>query len=298
MVHGVSSALVAPIAFAYIGDITPQSEEGKYMSIINLATFVGMGIGPYLGGKLADTYGIRSAFLAMFSLGTLSSLLVLLLLPDLRGKRADHIKPTPFRKIIANDMVKGLMTIYSGSAVRRAILMAFLPIFASYVGLSKTHMGVMISVFVVTAAVVQYPAGLLADKFRKSTIIMIGELGAIFCFALFPLVKSFGQLLAVGITAGLAGGIAMPSILAMNAEIGLEYGMASMMGLSDASMGFGMLFGALTGGLVMNAVGVRAVFYYGICASLAGVSAFTFFTRRWRRLQSIPGAEQLRQETV
>jgi MFS family permease len=286
MVHGMSSALVVPIAFAYIGDLTPQHEEGKYMSVINLSTFVGMGIGPFLGGKLADMYGIRSAFWAMFALGLLSALLVLFLLPDLRqNKTRDFVKPAPFREMFSNDMVKGIITIRAGSAVRHAIIMAFLPIFAAYIGLSKTHMGTMISVFVITAALVQYPAGLLADRYSKPLIMVIGEIAAVGCFAFFPLVTSFPQLLAVGIAAGLAGGIAMPSILAINAEIGRQYGMASMMGLVDASMGFGMLFGSLTCGIVMDAAGVQAIFYYGVIAGLIGVSAFAFFLRRHGRAQ-------------
>jgi len=286
MVHGMSSALVVPIAFAYIGDITPKSEEGRYMSVINLSTFVGMGIGPYLGGRLSDAYGIRSAFWAMFALGLIASILVLFLLPDLRRRKTGEIfSPPPLREILSNNMVKGLLIIRAGSAVRRAIIMAFLPIFAAYIGLSKTHMGTMISVFVITAAVVQYPSGILADRRNKFVIVMFGELAAICCFAFFPLVHSFPQLLLVGVTAGLAGGCAMPSILALNAEIGREYGMASMMGFVDAAMGFGMLFGSLTSGLVMDAVGIKGVFYYGIIIGLIGLSVFAVVTKEQRRAQ-------------
>jgi DHA1 family multidrug resistance protein-like MFS transporter len=280
MLHGMSSALVVPIAFAYIGDITPQHEEGKYMSIINLSTFVGMGIGPYLGGKLADAYGIRSAFWAMFGLGVLSAALVLFLLPDMRrDKTIAALRPPPFREMLSNDLVKGLVAVRAGSAVRR--------VFAAFIGLSKTHMGTIISVFVVTAAIVQYPAGMLADRYNKYGIVFIGEIVAILSFAFFPIVRSFEQLMMVGVVAGLAGGMAMPSMLAINAEIGREYGMASMMGLVDAAMGFGMLFGSLTSGVVMDAAGVEAVFYYGICAGIAGLVAFTFFVRRQRRLQRV-----------
>ncbi len=284
MLHGLSSALVVPIAFAYIGDITPKSEEGKYMSIINSSTFVGMGVGPYLGGKLADAYGIHSAFWTLFGLGILCAALVLMLLPDLKREKKEAIlAQRSFRDMMRNDMVKGLITIRAGSAVRRAIIMAFLPVFAAYIGLSKTHMGTMISVFVITAAVVQYPAGVLADRFSRSRIVTVGELISIGCFAFFPVAKNFPQLLVVGIAAGLAGGVAMPSILAMNAEIGREYGMASMMGLFDAAMGFGMLFGALTAGIIVDIAGLTSVFYYGIAAGLVGLACFIFFSRRAQR---------------
>jgi predicted MFS family arabinose efflux permease len=77
----------------------------------------------------------------------------------------------------------------------------------------------------------------------------------------------------------------MPSILALNAEIGREYGMASMMGFVDAAMGFGMLFGSLTSGLVMDAVGIKGVFYYGIIIGLIGLSVFAVVTKEQRRAQ-------------
>jgi predicted MFS family arabinose efflux permease len=76
-----------------------------------------------------------------------------------------------------------------------------------------------------------------------------------------------------------------PSILAINTEIGREYGMASMMGLFDAATGFGMLFGSLTAGLVMDAAGVKAVFYYGICAGIAGLILLALFVKKRRRSQ-------------
>ncbi|NQU08615.1 MAG: MFS transporter [Candidatus Abyssubacteria bacterium] len=284
LAHGATSALVIPIAFAYIGDITPEQEEGKYMSIVNLAIFVGMGIGPFLGGHLADAYGIRSAFWALFGFGTIASLLVIFLLPDIHARKSEfsgHLPP--LRGILSDPLVGGLLTIRAGSAVRRAVVMAFLPVFADYIGLKSTHMGTMISAFIIAAALMQYPAGILADKYDRIRIVVLGEILATICFAFFPLVKSFPQLLAVGLAAGTAGGLAMPSILAINTEVGRKYGMAWMMGLFDAAMGFGMLFGALTAGAVMDAMGIRTVFYYGVFMGVAAIVAFAVLARRQHR---------------
>ncbi len=281
--HGATSALVIPIAFAYIGDITPEKEEGRYMSLINLAIFVGMGIGPFAGGRLADAYGIRSAFVALFGFGAFAAVVVLVLLPDLRTKRSEQkTKLPPMREMLSNRLVGGLLTIRAGSAVRRAIVMAFLPVFADYIGLTKTHMGTMISVFIIAAGVMQYPAGLLADRFSRIKIIFFGEILATICFAFFPIVRSFPHLLIVGAVAGVAGGLSMPAVLAINAEIGRDYGMASMMGLFDAAMGFGMLFGAITAGLVVSFTNIQTVFYYGVFMGVVALVAFALLARKNR----------------
>jgi MFS family permease len=290
LAHGFSSALVVPIAFAYVGDVTPPQAEGRYMSIMNLAIFIGMGIGPLMGGHLADAYGIHTAFWALFGFGVIAAALVLVLLPDVRKERSPEDGPPPaFRRILSNDLVRGLMIIRAGSAVRRAIVMAFLPVFTDYIGLTKTHMGAMISVYIVTAAIVQYPSGILADRFNRIRIVIIGEILAAVCFAFFPMVRNFSQLLAVGAVAGLVSGLSLPSVLAINTEVGRTYGMASMMGLYDAAMGFGMLFGSLTAGAVMDAAGVRAIFYYGVLIGIAGVFVFVLFARRSRNGGAIPG---------
>ncbi|MBI4831706.1 MAG: MFS transporter [Candidatus Lindowbacteria bacterium] len=287
MAHGFSSALVVPIAFAYVGDLTPEKKEGRYMTVINYATFIGMAIGPFMGGRLADAYGIRSAFWALFGFGVLASTMVLLLLPDFGSRRPAEKSPLPgFRRMLSDDLVRGLLTIRAGSAARQAIVMAFLPVFAKYIGLTPTHMGALISVFIVTAAVVLYPSGILADRFDKTRIIIIGETFATICFGIFPFVKTFPQLVAGAIAAGMAGGLSMPSLLAINAEIGRDYGMASMMGLYDAAMGFGMLFATLTAGVVMDLFGVHAVFYYIVFLGLAGIGAFSFL----RKQQRIPAS--------
>jgi predicted MFS family arabinose efflux permease len=86
----------------------------------------------------------------------------------------------------------------------------------------------------------------------------------------------------------------MPAVLAINTEVGRDYGMALMMGLCDAAMGFGMLFGALTAGAVMELTGIRAVFYYGVFMGVVAIVAFALLARRHRRDPAGFGAELAR----
>ena len=63
--HGVASAMVIPIAQAYIGDLFPKGREGAYMNLFSMSMFLGMGAGPFLGGFLADTFYMDAGFYAM-----------------------------------------------------------------------------------------------------------------------------------------------------------------------------------------------------------------------------------------
>jgi len=53
LIQGVAGAMIIPIAMAYISDLSPEGEEGKWMGYANAAFFSGFGIGPLLGGTLA-----------------------------------------------------------------------------------------------------------------------------------------------------------------------------------------------------------------------------------------------------
>jgi DHA1 family multidrug resistance protein-like MFS transporter len=59
ILHGIGSAMIVPIVMAYIGDMAPQGQEGKYMGMLNIAIFAGIGVGPVLGGLFLDTMGIN-----------------------------------------------------------------------------------------------------------------------------------------------------------------------------------------------------------------------------------------------
>ena len=44
--HGVGSAMIVPVAMAYVSDMAPFGQEGRYMGMLNIAIFIGIGGGP------------------------------------------------------------------------------------------------------------------------------------------------------------------------------------------------------------------------------------------------------------
>ena len=60
--QGIAGGMIIPIARAYIGDLAPEGEEGKWMGYSNAAFFAGFGVGPLLGGVLAERFLHRCCF--------------------------------------------------------------------------------------------------------------------------------------------------------------------------------------------------------------------------------------------
>ncbi|MBI4639059.1 MAG: MFS transporter [Candidatus Tectomicrobia bacterium] len=63
-IHGIATAMVMPVAIAYIGEMTPKGREGAYTSIFNISFMIGWGVGPMLAGFLWEPEdllrGVRS----------------------------------------------------------------------------------------------------------------------------------------------------------------------------------------------------------------------------------------------
>jgi multidrug resistance protein len=128
--QGAASAMVLPIAQAYIGDITPEGEEGKWMGIFNATLITGFGFGPLLGGVIADHFGMNTAFYTMGVLNLVSFLAVTIFLPEIVPRRKTAVQFS-FRGITASKITRGVFSYQVGASANRGNMTAFLPVFAS-----------------------------------------------------------------------------------------------------------------------------------------------------------------------
>ena len=62
ILQGFCSAMIVPIAQAYVGEITPPDKEGSYMGQFNVAIFFGFGFGPLLGGGTSPGSGLPTIY--------------------------------------------------------------------------------------------------------------------------------------------------------------------------------------------------------------------------------------------
>ena len=63
--QGVASAMILPVAQAYVGMLTPKNREGFTMGLFNVSLYGGLSVGPVLGGMVKDWFGFRISFLSM-----------------------------------------------------------------------------------------------------------------------------------------------------------------------------------------------------------------------------------------
>jgi DHA1 family multidrug resistance protein-like MFS transporter len=87
-IQGLGATAHLPIAQAYLGDITPEGGEGRWMGYFNAVMFAGLGAGPLLGGLIADAYSIPTTFLLMAILNFLGLVATMIYLKEMPRKVA------------------------------------------------------------------------------------------------------------------------------------------------------------------------------------------------------------------
>jgi len=284
LIHGLASALVLPIATAYIGDLAKKAGEGRAMGTFNLALFSGFGFGPLMGGMLHDWLSFSAAFLAMGLLSLVSFLLVWIALPE--SPRALGISPRQpeslphFKDILKNDALQAVLSYRFLHSIGRGAISAFLPLFAAQtLGLSTSVIGLVISFQILSASALQYPMGVLADKVSRRFLVMIGSLGAAPLLMLIPHTHNFTGLFLVAIMSGVMSSFSFPASTAMAVEKGRSLGMGSVMGFFSTAMDWGLMIGPLIAGVIYDYLDLSRVFYFGGSMELVGVLAFAFLTR-------------------
>ncbi len=265
--HGVGSAMIVPVAMAYVGDHAQVGSEGRYMGLLNIAIFTGIGGGPLLGGLFTDLWGMASAFYAMAALSMLAWFLVLVQIPA--------VAPTPSTKPVRNIGVYKSLRIMLASRRTVGILlarlstmiimvptMAFLPLLMhSLFAASALQIGVVITVRTLVNAVLQFPCGRLADRFDKVLLLRLGALVISTVMCLVPLAGSFSTLLILFAILGCGEALIWPTLGALATEEGRLYGQGNMMGVFNLAMSAGVFSGALGAGFSTDFFGLHWSFF-------------------------------------
>ena len=280
LLHGIAAGMIMPIAQAYIGDISPEGEEGKWMGYFNAAFFTGFGFGPLIGGTLTEHLGMTIAFSTMSGLNLLAFLVVILFLPEIRQRKMAASSHPSFREMSASGMVRGLFSFRLAFSLGRGAFACFLPIFAGiYLGLSPTLIGVLLAVNILLMSLLQVYGGNIADRFNRKALIIVGCLINLTYLAMIPLGGNFWQLLGICALGGLGGAIAMPAASALTVEEGRRFGMGATMGAFAMAFSIGMAVGPLLSGVIADLVSINSVFYFGAIMGLIGTGLFVWFTR-------------------
>ena len=283
-VQGIASAMIMPVAQAYVGDITPAGHEGFSMGLFHMSVFCGLSIGPLAGGAIKDWVSLDTAFGAMGALALVGFFVSMAFLPPRREETAvtRSAQPLAWRWLLTDRVLAGLFFFRLAYTAAIGIIWGFLPVFADAAfSLSSSRIGILVMLGVLVSGVIHTPMGWLADRVNRTAMVVSGGLVAAGAVLLFQQAEGFTDLFVANLVFGIGGGIAMPALMAIAVLKGSRTeSMGSVMALLTMAHSLGMAGGALAAGLAMDLLQLRQAFLFGVVVMLAGVAAFVLLTRR------------------
>jgi MFS family permease len=282
-IQGIASAMLMPVIQAYVGDITPAGREGLTMGLFNMSIFLGLSLGPVLGGLIHDSISLEAAFLGMGGLSFIGFLLSFFLLPPTRNEKSVQ-RGTPevkWRQLVQNWEITGLFFFRFSYTACIGIIWGFLPVLANAeLSLSSTSIGFLVMLGILISGIFQLPMGYLADRIKKKTMVISGGLLVSYAVFSYSWADQFSDMVLASFFFGIGGGICMPALMATAVIIGDKtLAMGSVMAWLTVAHSMGMLAGSMLAGLMMDFFSLRAAFPVGALIMILGLAAFIYSTR-------------------
>ncbi len=294
---GFAGAMIIPVAIAYLGDLSPEGEEGKWMGWANAFFFSGFGFGPFIGGVVTDHFGMTPAFLILIGLNMFAFLVALFFLPEVKQRKVGEQDEGPhlsYREMSASNMMRGLFSFRFVQSLGRAGIAAFLPIYAAAIGLSTSTIGILLTINILSVTVFSPIGGRMADRLNRRTMTILTSVIFTALLAAVPLAINFWQLLLLLLFQGISSAVAMPAATALSVEEGRKFGMGSTMSVFFLAQSVGMAIGPIISGAIDDAISINWVFYFAGIMGVIGTILFAWFSRGYRGEIKSPSESEYR----
>ncbi|NYT05850.1 MAG: MFS transporter [Methanomicrobiales archaeon] len=286
--HGLASAMVIPVAMAYAADFSPEGKEGRHMGTFMISLFLGMGLGPLLGGIIQDIAGMPAVFLSMAVCAGVALAVCILFLPESTGTNRPA---TSLRSTVANRTIRPVLFFRVANSFAGGTLLVFGPLLVAgtvllpdgaitHQILSPTEIGIVISASMLATAFLQRPCGNLADRYDRTLLIVAGSVLLAAALLVLPFVSGFWPIFAAALLFGLGNAIAIAAATSLVTVAGRETGQGAAMGAYNTAMSVGMITAPLFFGALMDAAGIVAVFVVSGCIALATSAVFYRIARK------------------
>lgn len=260
-VMGATNALVAATV--------PRGRAGYAMGLMQVSMGLGLGLGPVIGGIVADAYGYRAAFYITAGLLAVAGVVVWVGVEEHfvareSAGRASLQFLAAWRRILS---ARGVLLAYALRFINqmgRIIFMPVLPLFILSLidnpdGINS-FTGIVIGSSSAATAIFSITLGRLGDRSGYRRIVIIGLMSTFILFVLQAAVSAGWQLLGLQVLYGVALGGIVPGISALLAVYSRRGDEGAVYGLDNAVTSGARMIGPLLGVAIAAWLGVRAVF--------------------------------------
>ena len=269
---GLGVAAFTPSALSLVGDAAPPGRVGHAYAWYSTAHYGAIGVGPFLGGLVAEWFGYRAAFVVS-AIGIAIALAVGRALPS-RSAGSMSSSGATFADIRSNASVwAGWIVSVSGLLIQ-GVVFPFFPLLGQEQGLGPAAIGLVLLVLGLANTAARMPAGWLVDRTgRCSPYAIGGVLVAAAVTALLPHARGQAALLALSAVFGAASGLAFVAVSVGLAGASTPATRGLVMGGYSTSLYLGFALGSFALGPVITRYGYPVGFAVGAVAGVMGTCA-------------------------
>lgn len=297
--HGIASAMMLPVAMAYIGQISPGGMEGRYMSLYNASVLIASGIGPFISSIITDYYNdYKVTFLSLFAFSLAALLIVLLLGKEGEIKSITYIVDNPVLNreskikearntsnpgralfLLTNKRLMALGFMNIALAVISSLVGFFIVPYLIVKDMGLLFIGSIIAVYNIVSGVAQVFWGKLTDKYDKFYMVLIFGIISACSLFIIPLLDNILFVAVAMVITALASSAVLSAASALSTLVGRDTGMGSTMGFLSTFNSIGMVAGCISLSLVPEIGFSYNWFFY--LASIVIIINVILFTIYW-----------------
>jgi DHA1 family multidrug resistance protein-like MFS transporter len=278
VIQGLVTGTIAA-SNALVAASTPKERSGESLGLLQMGTWVGIAIGPVLGGIIGDHIGFRESFWITAVLLGLAAAGVIFGVheefePQPRAQRRSMM--ASYGALLhAPDMA----SLYSASFLHSLGRSVIFPVAALFMielmhadGPVATMTGVMLGVYAFIGSASAPWMGRLGDRIGHSKVLFGGMLFAMLCYLPQPFVTQAWQLVVLQAITGLSMGAFVPSLSALMNLRTPQGGQGATYGLDNSVQSGARMIAPLLGAGAATWFGARGAF--GMAAFIYIVAAF------------------------
>lgn len=162
---GISIVGLFIVIESWLNEIAPSESRGRFFAVYMLITLLAMALGQFI---------ILAGDVSGFDLFAITTILISLALVPVAMTRVRQPEPTEAPPIHLFTLYQNSPMGVVGTLIAGMVNGAFWglsPVFASSIGLNDLHIALFISLTVIGGALLQWPVGLLSDRFDRRSVL-------------------------------------------------------------------------------------------------------------------------------
>jgi MFS family permease len=298
VLQGIAGALIIPTTIALVNDLASAKNRGGNMGTYNTFRLVGFGVGPIAAGAVvsAGPYafalgaiqfgfsGFDAAFYFATLTATLSFLLVSFLIRDPDVPSAEESEERTLEGVAVFDRTgSGLLdpvftlgVVSFFMAVGIALFATLGDIINARLDQGPTLFGLQFAAFVLAQILLQAPIGRATDFYGRKGFIVAGTIMLVPTTFVQGILFDPWLMFLARFAQGVAGAMVFAPALALAGDLAPEGRSGSTLSVLTMAFGFGVAFGPLASGFLVE-LGFVVPFAFG--AALAAVGAVLVWTQ-------------------